>query len=85
MQNALNSSNVICPKCGSNNVTFQLVSVQKRRGCLSMIFVFFIKLLLFLISFVIWLISLLIPKIKKTKTKKYAVCQNCGNSWEFRN
>lgn len=79
----MNNSLVTCPKCGSNNVNFQLVQEQKRRGCLTAIIVFIIKFILLLISFVIWLISLLIPKIRRTKTTKYAICQNCGHSWKF--
>lgn len=77
----MNNSSIKCPKCGSNNVTFQLVNEQKKRGCLASIIVFFIKLILFIVSIIIWLISLLIPKSSKTKTKKYAICQNCGYSW----
>lgn len=84
MENKMNKSSVVCPKCGSNNVTFQLVNEQKKRGCLVALIMIFIKLILFFISFVIWLVSLIIPKSRKSKTNKYAVCQNCGHSWKFR-
>ena len=80
----MNTSSVSCPKCMSNNVTFQLVQEQKKRGCLTVIFTFTIKLILFFITFLIWLVSLLIPKVRKTKTMKYAVCQNCGYSWKIK-
>ena len=79
----MNNSQIRCPKCGSNNVTIQLIQEQKRRGCLTAIIVFCIKLVLLLINLMIWLISLLLPKSKKTKTNKYAICQNCGNSWKI--
>lgn len=66
---------MICPKCGSDNVQIQLQT--RRKGS---IFSFLVRLILLLISWLIWLISLLIPG-HKTKTNKLAVCQNCGNSW----
>lgn len=81
----MNESAIICPRCGSNNVTFQMVSIHKNRGCIISMIIFFIKLVLFIFSFVLWLISLLIPKNHKTKVKKYAVCQSCGYSWNFKN
>lgn len=73
-----------CIKCGSENVTIQLVNEQKKRGCITSIISFVIKLMLFIVSFILWLISLLIPIKRKTKTTKYAVCQNCGYSWKIK-
>lgn len=66
---------MVCPRCGSDNVQIQLQT--RRKGS---IFSFLIRLILLLISWFIWLISLLIPG-HKTKTNKLAVCQNCGHSW----
>ena len=73
-----------CIKCGSENVNVQLVNESKRRGCLSSIISFTIKLILIFVSFILWIISLLIPKVKRIKTNKYAVCQNCGYSWKIK-
>lgn len=73
-----------CIKCGSENITVQLINEQKKRGCLIAIISFTIKLIILCISFILWLISLLIPVKKKIKTSKYAVCQNCGYSWKIK-
>ena len=73
-----------CIKCGSENVTVQLINEQKKRGCFGFIISFCIKLIILCISWIIWLISLIIPIKRKTKTNKYAVCQNCGYSWKIK-
>ncbi len=67
---------MVCPKCGSENVTVQAVAEQKKRGCLS------ILIYIILACTVIGLI-VLIPLLRgnKSKTKTYAICQNCGNRW----
>lgn len=80
----MNNSSVICPKCHSNNVTFQLIQEHKKRGLLAVLVTFCIKLILLFINIIIWLVSLLIPKGKKSKTSKYAICQNCGYSWKIK-
>lgn len=79
----MNNSSIHCPKCGSNNVTIQLIQEQKKRGCLTSIMILLVKIVLFFINLIIWVISLLIPKGHKTKTNKYAVCQNCGHTWKI--
>lgn len=72
-----------CIKCGSENVSVQLINEQKKRSCIITIITFIIKLIILCISFILWLISLLIPIKRKSKTNKYAVCQNCGYSWKI--
>ncbi len=70
---------IICPRCKSNNITFQLVAEQKKRGIFaSIVWIILCLCTLFLI--------ILIPLLTKkgSKTKKYAICQNCGYSWKFR-
>lgn len=68
---------MICPKCGSDRVTVQTVSEQKGRSCLgALMWVFFAICTCGLI--------LIIPLLtrKKSKTKTYAICQNCGHKWK---
>lgn len=68
---------MICPKCGSDHVSVQAVSETKKRGCIS------ILIYIFLACTVIGLI-ILIPLLRgqKSKTKTYAICQNCGHKWK---
>lgn len=68
---------MVCPKCGSNNVIVQAVAEQKKRGCISILF--YIILACTVVGLII-----LIPLLRgnKSKTKTYAVCQNCGNRWK---
>lgn len=73
-----------CIKCGSDNVTVQLINETKRRGCLMAIINLIVKLILLCVSFLLWLISLILPIKRKTKTNKYAICQNCGYSWKIK-
>ena len=69
---------MVCPKCGSENVQVQVVAEQKKRGCLATIG----WLLLALCTLGLILI---IPMImhKGSKTVRYAVCQNCGKRWKL--
>ena len=79
-----------CPKCGSDNVSVQIVTEtkikQKKHGIFWWIFVGFwwvpIKWLFFTLPALI--IKIFKPKKYKIKTTntKTAVCNNCGNSWE---
>ena len=73
-----------CPKCGSNNVTFQVVQTgavtrTKKKGCLFGLG----RFLLIICTFGLWLIFG--KKKEKSKTKfsneKVAICQNCGHQW----
>lgn len=67
---------MVCPKCGSSNVNVQIVAEQKKRGCLMSIV--WIILAICTLGAIIW-IPLLIRK--GSKTRAYAVCQNCGYKW----
>lgn len=81
---------MVCPKCGSNNVTVQLMNVKKKKGFIARFLLFFIKLLILILSFLWWLIlmllSLVIPALrsKKEVMGKFCVCQNCGYSWKIK-
>ena len=65
-----------CPNCGSNHVTVQAVAEQKKRGCLA-------ACLWILLAICTCGLILLIPLLtrKGSKTKTYAVCQDCGHKW----
>jgi len=77
-----------CPKCQSNNVSIQTVSITKSKGkgCFYWIFIGW------WLEFFMWLF-LTLPmlffklfgggKKVKTKVKKIAVCQNCGHNWKI--
>lgn len=80
---------MICPKCGSENISVQMVSetqLKKKHGCLywtcigwwlePILWIFFTIPKLFYQIFK--------PKKHKLKTihKSMCVCQNCGNHWE---
>ena len=81
---------LICPKCGSNNVNIQAVSITKNKGkgvgwwiyflCIG----WFIELMLWFFLTIPRLIMAMIGKNKKVKTvvKSVAVCQNCGNQFK---
>ncbi len=68
---------MVCPKCGSQNVNVQAVAEQKKRGC------FMSALWLFLACCTLGLI-LIIPALtqKGSKTRTYAICQDCGHRWK---
>ena len=65
-----------CKYCGSTNVKVQPVAEAKKRGCLASCAWFIIGLCT---CGLIWIIPLLTKKGSKTKT--YAVCQDCGKKW----
>lgn len=67
---------MICPNCGSDNVTVQAVAEQKRRSCLGACAWIFLAICT-------CGLVLLIPLLtrKGSKTKSYAICQNCGYQW----
>lgn len=79
-----------CPKCGSENVTVQMVTEQqlvaKHHGILWWVFVgwwwLLIKWLVFTIPALI--VKIFAPKRHKivTQHKSMCVCQNCGHHWE---
>ena len=67
---------MVCPKCGSENVVIQAVAEKKKRGC-------FAATMWILLAICTFGLVLLIPILtrKGSKTKIYAVCQNCGKKW----
>lgn len=82
---------MVCPKCGSENCEMQFVSENalkvKKHGLLYWIFVgwWLQPLLWFFLTIPMIIITIFKPKKykMKTKTKKMAVCNNCGKSWEM--
>jgi len=75
----------VCPKCGSSNISFQVVQTgavtnTKKKGCLFGIG----RLILIVCTCGLWL--LFGKKQSKSKTtistEKIAICQNCGHQWK---
>lgn len=81
----------VCPKCGSENVSIQLVKVSKKKNFLIRLILFIPRLIIFFFSIFLWFIikilSLFFPflRSKKEVLRKFAVCQNCGYSWKTKN
>ena len=83
---------MFCPKCGSPNVTVQVVNeVKLKNKHHSVIWWIFIGWWWMLIKWIFFFFPALIIKLirgKKQKAvniqKKLAVCQNCGNQWEIK-
>lgn len=81
---------MVCSKCGSNNVSIQVVNEQKlvtkHHGVIWWILVGWwwicIKWLIFTLPALIF--AMFGKKKKKIKNiqKKVAVCQNCGYTWK---
>ncbi len=67
-----------CPKCCSATVSVQAVAEAKKRG-------FFMSLFWFILGLctigLIWIIPLITKK--GSKTRSYALCQNCGYRWKI--
>ena len=84
MQQMPQQGGIICPACGSNNVSVQMVQDNMRtstkgNGCLWGLG----RMLLICCTCGLWL---LVGKHKATSTttvssRKVHVCQNCGNTW----
>lgn len=83
---------MVCPKCGSNNVSIQLINqshlVTKHHGCLWWLFIGWwwipAKWLVFTLPAIIFKIFGIGKRQKiKNTTYKTAVCQTCGCSWKF--
>ena len=80
---------MICPKCGSYNITVQAVNEVKEKRKKG---VFYWLLVGWWLEIFEWFF-LTLPKLifflfgKKTKLKSktvsYAVCQMCGNKWKL--
>lgn len=79
-----------CSKCGSENVTVQVVTEQelkeKKHGILYWLCIgWWLKPILWLfLTLPMIIIAIFKPKKYKTTnhTKKMAVCNNCGKSWK---
>jgi len=86
---AINGKGMLCPECGSNQVSVQMVSESqletKHRGCIWWLLIGWwwlpIKWLFFTLPALIF--KLFAPKRQKITTEHIAmkVCQNCGHSW----
>jgi transcription elongation factor Elf1 len=78
-----------CPKCGSENVTIQAVSVQKKtlknkvgKWVYWLCFIWVFDLILWIFLTLPRLIIALFRRNKKTTViQSQAICQNCGNNW----
>lgn len=79
-----------CPKCGSENVTVQVVTEtelkKKRRGIIwwCLIGFWWVPIKWIFLTIPALIVKIFAPKRYKLKThtKKVAVCNNCGKSWE---
>ncbi len=69
---------MFCSKCGSNNVTNQVVAENKKRGCFTVLF----YIVLLCIPIIGWIALFCLIRGTKSKTVTYAVCQNCGKRWK---
>ncbi len=63
-----------CKKCGSNNVNVQAVNEVQRRGCITVL----IYIILICIPFIGWIALAMLLRGRKSKTKSFMVCQDCG-------
>lgn len=70
-----------CKKCGSNNVNVQAVNENQRRGCLSTL----IYLALLCVPIIGWIALVMLIRGKKSKTKSFMVCQDCGYRQQINN
>jgi DNA-directed RNA polymerase subunit M/transcription elongation factor TFIIS len=74
-----------CPKCGSENVSVQVVTEQrtKHKGCLYWAFIgWWLECLLWLfLTLPRLLIAIFAPKRTKSVQRTVCVCQSCGNRW----
>ena len=81
---------MVCPKCGSENITVQMVSesqiVNKHRSILWWIFIgwWWIPLKWIFLTLPALIVKIFAPKRQKiiTKHKSMCVCQSCGHHWE---
>lgn len=79
-----------CPKCGSENVTVQMVSEtklkEKKHGIIWWICIgwWWIPAKWLFLTFPALIVKIFKPSKYKTKTihKSMCVCQNCGKSWK---
>ena len=74
-----------CKKCGSENVSVQVVSTvkTKKHGCMYWLLIgWWLELSLFFCFTLIYLVvKIFKPNNVVTRHKKEAICQSCGHSW----
>ena len=66
-----------CPKCGSINLTYQIVTENKKAGCLKILFYAFMLML----PVIGWIVVVYLIFAKTTVERTYAVCQDCGHKF----
>lgn len=82
---------MICKRCGSSNVTVQAINTTQLKnahhGCLWWCCIgwWWIPVKWIFLTVPALLAKIFVPKKQKAvnKTKRIAVCQNCGHSWEL--
>lgn len=77
---------MVCKKCGSKDVTIQVVSQtkRKRKGLPYWLFIgWWLEMFMWVFLTLPWLIiKIFKPKKYKGKVTSMAVCQNCGHRWK---
>ena len=68
----------ICPKCGSENISYSNEVNTRSRGCLFQA----LSLLLAICTFGLSLIITSSMRKVTTKNQVVAICQNCGSKWK---
>ncbi len=75
-----------CPKCNSENVNVQAVSIMKNKRGSFLYFIligWFIDLMLWIfLTLPMLIFKIFRPKKIKTSVRKMAICQSCGYSWK---
>lgn len=76
------STEMMCPECGSDNVTAQAVTdvYSENRGCLSWCLWLILSALTGGLAFIIALIT---NSKTRSETHTEVVCQSCGNRWRM--
>lgn len=73
---------MVCPKCGSNDVTVQFLTNSARtrgRGCLWGL----MRAILIVCTCGLWLMIGRSKSKTNVQNSKMAVCQKCGHSWRL--
>lgn len=71
---------MICPNCSGNHISVTPVAEKDKRGCFGTL----LLIILALIPVLGWIALFCILRGRKTKTRMYATCQDCGYSWQMR-
>ena len=85
----MSETKLVCPKCGSENISVQMVGVTKTKGKGAGYWIYWLTIGWF-INAMMWLFFTLFrflfvlfkPKKIDTKLVKHAICQSCGHSWK---